>query len=106
MHVDEHRLVVVGKQLQQKILYKCRIPLLCSLIYLLKYIYGGKPNILFFNKFSTINIHNNGSVTEVHHPVCILALGSGQRLLYPLGSGLGLVLVLVRILFCLCPKDM
>jgi len=27
--------------------------------------------------------------------VCILALGSGQRLLYRLGSGLGLVLVLV-----------
>jgi len=26
---------------------------------------------------------------------CILALGSGQRLLYRLGSGLGLVLVLV-----------
>ena len=36
-----------------------------------------------------------GSVMEVHHPVCILALGSGQRLLYRLGSGLGLVLVLV-----------
>jgi len=32
---------------------------------------------------------------EIHHPVCILALGSGERLLYRLGSGLGLVLVLV-----------
>ena len=31
-----------------------------------------------------------GSVMEVHHPVCILALGSGQRLLYRLESGLGL----------------
>jgi len=30
---------------------------------------------------------------------CILALGSGQRLLYRLGSGLGLVLVLV-LRFC------
>jgi len=30
---------------------------------------------------------------EVHHPVCILALGSGQRLLYRLGLVLGLVLV-------------
>ena len=34
---------------------------------------------------------------EVHHPVCILALGSGQCLLYQLGSGLGLVLVLVLV---------
>jgi len=30
---------------------------------------------------------------------CILALGSGQRLLYRLGSGLGLVLILV-LRFC------
>ena len=35
---------------------------------------------------------------------CILALGSGQRLLYRLGSGLGLVLVLV-LRFCMCPAD-
>jgi len=47
-------------------------------------------------------------VTYIHF--CILALGSGQRFLYRLGSGLGLVLVLVygvtllRILFCMCPK--
>jgi len=33
---------------------------------------------------------------------CILALGSGQLLLYRLGSGLGLVLVLR---FCMCPAD-
>ena len=33
-----------------------------------------------------------------------LALGSGQRLLYRLGSGLGLVLVLV-LRFCMCPAD-
>ena len=39
----------------------------------------------------------SGSVMEVHHSVCILALGSGQRLLYRLGSGLGLVLVLVLV---------
>ena len=41
------------------------------------------------------SIHHFGSVMEVHHPV--LALGSGQRLLYWLGSGLGLVLVLVLV---------
>jgi len=35
---------------------------------------------------------------------CILALGSGQRLLYRLGSGLRLVLVLV-LRFCMCPAD-
>ena len=35
---------------------------------------------------------------------CILALGSGQRLVYRLGSGLGLVLVLV-LRFCMCPAD-
>ena len=34
---------------------------------------------------------------EVYHPVCILALGSGQRLLYQLGSGLELVLALVLV---------
>ena len=39
--------------------------------------------------------NTSGSVMEVHHPVYILALGSGPRLLYRLGSGLGLVLVLV-----------
>ena len=76
---------------------------------------------------------------EVHHPVCILALGSGQSLLYRLGLGLVLrfcaysyggvynrntaggelqqerrvrvrvsvsfSVTLLRILFCMCPKD-
>ena len=32
--------------------------------------------------------------------ICILALGSGQRLLYRLWSGLGLGLVLVLVLRC------
>ena len=32
---------------------------------------------------------------------CILALGSGQRLLYRLGSGLGLVLVFCFTVLCL-----
>ena len=35
---------------------------------------------------------------------CIPALGSGQRFLYRLWSGLGLVLVLV-LRFCVCPAD-
>ena len=47
------------------------------------------------NYSAEVSGHFGGSVMEVHHPVCILALGSGQRLLYRLGSGLGLVLVLV-----------
>ena len=38
-----------------------------------------------------ITLALTGSVMEVHHPVCILALGPGQLLLYRLGSGFGLV---------------
>jgi len=49
------------------------------------------------NSTSSGYVRYIGSVMEVHHPVCILALGSGQRLLHRLGSGLGLVLVLVLV---------
>ena len=53
----------------------------------------GRNNFAIFSE-SSLNIKLSGSVMEVHHG-SILALGSGQRLLYRLGSGLGLVLVLV-----------
>ena len=65
----------------------------------------------------TVRLHNGGSIKNIHVCIfrnpnsvfsvlicrssvfCILALGSGQHLLYWLWSGLGLVLVLV-LWFC------
>ena len=54
---------------------------------------------IYTSHISTISIFVVSVLICSSSVFCILALGSGQRLLYRLGSGLGLVLVLV-LRFC------
>jgi len=48
-------------------------------------------------RFRNIEVYILNTYYPAKLPFCILALGSGQRLLYRLGSGLVLVLVLVTV---------